>query len=1398
MSTTHTSSTTTPGRTRSNSFGSSPIGRGVRRVQSMFGTPGGGGGSGGAGTGAGGAGSGGGGGAGSGGGGGGNPGGNANPNPPNVPYVPQHPIMGGLCSDGYGGQVAWTGNGEPNAYWTGLAHPTPSPKEILQRRPQDTKGGSIKFKEISKGLTTKFDDTKENITDFGARLLPLFQLRGQDTITYVPYGTEMHSVLAYPHRFTSETLQATALLRTSLYDEYDFTNDTTAKLALYDSVTDDIKKRVQKQDPENKWMFLEAFAALVEEYEPDSIAKYDDLKDALRALKPSAFPQQNLIHLSDKFLDIAKELEKGGQYEHTLTRDMLKIFKSADWDLQDQLELEQRANTLEKALLSLGYEADPRRKERIMKDAKCTYKDINNLAKSQYHKAIAGKRFSPAKNAGDSKAVPRTFDANMTMLQFMTLVQQMKPGAPGMRNPAEPTKRPTPKPGAPRGRGRGGTPSGGPNGTGHPDPPRWNKVPPKTGAPTSKTVNDMKYYWCPKCKRWTKTHGQEEAPEGVGHSPKPSSGPKAANLGVVFDPAVWHVGLGADVVTDVIGLVAPWLLSLLCLGALYVHGLAGVQAGLYQLLVGVVDMIHGCFTALDLGLAWIGLPCLIYFLVWGIPSPHRSYKWELKARRKAPDKPVYHMEVDKSVRVVWSTVMPLLLALSLGSMLPSRAVWWPLLSEGATWLWINHQWSLLAPVLWLILFGVTLWVAFHPTATTEERWKRRWHSKHYRKKGRVRRHDPAFARGLCKQWNRHYPRRLRSAGIYKTRGTLCSLTRLARLLEMAMTEVRTQQRNTPMHRLPPKKLYVPPHRRQDAFNPGRPGMHEGWTARGLDARGERVYRSDTRTPEYRSTATPASCRRPQRPKQSKQSTHNHCSYTPMPSDAFAQNMGTWYKEQPAQTVSSVEPTPVALDPKQTAAISRVFSCYLMSQTVPKAWSLRAALQDVSKFRRALPKEATFRVIWDSGASVSISPKRSDFVGPLDKVGWMPKLQGLAKGLNIKGAGHVAWSFHDTNGMLRTLKLPALFVPNCPVRLLSTTSLLRTYDDEKVEADAWQMMLSGAAGDPFRASVIALIDPRDHLPSTTGYNYSETVIPPAALNAAISVVSDANKNLSEPEKELLRWHYRLGHMDFRKVQALMRAGVLSQSGATRSLHTAAAKLRHSPKCAACQFGKQTQRSTGATVSHVVRDREGALRQDTLLPGQKVAVDHFVCSTKGRLFGSKGKTSEDLMYSGGCIFVDLATNHVHVELQSKLNTHETSGAKDLYEAMCRDHGVVPQSYHSDNGSAFTSKGFTESLQQFAQVSSFAGVGAHHHNAIAERAIQDHHDDSTHDDASCSDPLARCCRRLSLADGSTTCGVPVQSCTRSRYWSFPTRSLHPKSMASAQVPRPARLGMSSVRSR
>ena len=124
--------------------------------------------------------------------------------------------------------------------------------------------------------------------------------------------------------------------------------------------------------------------------------------------------------------------------------------------------------------------------------------------------------------------------------------------------------------------------------------------------------------------------------------------------------------------------------------------------------------------------------------------------------------------------------------------------------------------------------------------------------------------------------------------------------------------------------------------------------------------------------------------------------------------------------------------------------------------------------------------------------------------------------------------------------------------------------------ETITIESHHLTLSGTS-DPTRGSIIARIDPSNNLPTTLAYRYNDAVETAQGLNAVVTTVSQSNFNLSEPQKELLRWHFRLGHVLMRTIQFLMRSGVLAQSEAQRRLHLASCKLRVQdyPKCAAYQ-------------------------------------------------------------------------------------------------------------------------------------------------------------------------------------------------------------------------------------
>jgi hypothetical protein len=71
-----------------------------------------------------------------------------------------------------------------------------------------------------------------------------------------------------------------------------------------------------------------------------------------------------------------------------------------------------------------------------------------------------------------------------------------------------------------------------------------------------------------------------------------------------------------------------------------------------------------------------------------------------------------------------------------------------------------------------------------------------------------------------------------------------------------------------------------------------------------------------------------------------------------------------------------------------------------------------------------------------------------------------RINGITNGLSVHAKGTVAWTFMDSMGMFRTLKLPCLHVPKVPIHLLSTASLLQLYLDEMLHQTPNTLTLSG--------------------------------------------------------------------------------------------------------------------------------------------------------------------------------------------------------------------------------------------------------------------------------------------------------------------------------------------------
>ena len=82
----------------------------------------------------------------------------------------------------------------------------------------------------------------------------------------------------------------------------------------------------------------------------------------------------------------------------------------------------------------------------------------------------------------------------------------------------------------------------------------------------------------------------------------------------------------------------------------------------------------------------------------------------------------------------------------------------------------------------------------------------------------------------------------------------------------------------------------------------------------------------------------------------------------------------------------------------------------------------------SKSLNHMNKNSKFTVIWDTGASISISPNKSDFT-KLNKCK-NKSLLGISRGPKIEGEGIVTWCLTDESGVVRSFDVPALYVPSC--------------------------------------------------------------------------------------------------------------------------------------------------------------------------------------------------------------------------------------------------------------------------------------------------------------------------------------------------------------------------------
>ena len=358
------------------------------------------------------------------------------------------------------------------------------------------------------------------------------------------------------------------------------------------------------------------------------------------------------------------------------------------------------------------------------------------------------------------------------------------------------------------------------------------------------------------------------------------------------------------------------------------------------------------------------------------------------------------------------------------------------------------------------------------------------------------------------------------------------------------------------------------------------------------------------------------------------------------------------------------------------------------------------------------------IIFDSGASITITPYKEDFIGDIDysssAIGNV-QLLGVSEATQIIGVGKIKLMVHTDTGAKRNIITTAYLVPNARVRLLS---LLR-YKEDYIGQGCSFLLDDRGCTFTFPRSIGGgkiTFDYRgrnNFIPRTTAYSQSYAK-PARKHHKVFMVLEDSNLNLTSAQKELLKWHFCLGHFNMQWIQRLFTKKILT------SLETNITSRNAICKCMACQFAKQTRRPEGTSTQKIKPEKDGNLKKGILRPGAMISSDQFVSSVPGRLPNTYGRERDSEKFVGGTIFIDEASGYFGVSNQVSLNAGETIKAKHSFERDAIRHGVIIRGYRADNGT-YRSKEFREDIAKFGQTLQFCGVGAHHQNGIAERGIR-----------------------------------------------------------------------------
>jgi hypothetical protein len=386
---------------------------------------------------------------------------------------------------------------------------------------------------------------------------------------------------------------------------------------------------------------------------------------------------------------------------------------------------------------------------------------------------------------------------------------------------------------------------------------------------------------------------------------------------------------------------------------------------------------------------------------------------------------------------------------------------------------------------------------------------------------------------------------------------------------------------------------------------------------------------------------------------------------------------------------------------------------------------------------------TFEVVLDTGCTFAMTHDLNDFVTEPVFDDW-GKVQTALTTMSLTAFGTIHWNIQTTAGHNFILTVPGFYVPGFTVQLLSPQDYVRYHG---LSAS------SGQYGGNSKEFWLNLQDGHSQLQAPIVFGSKLPIVAAQRVTPSCSCLSssintesvniydDSNHNLTTTQKFLLLDHCRLGHLNFKHQQSFYRPNTHTspsfkqgESNTSLSFKQGESTTLEScllpkvpglrtcaiPHCKACLLSKAKRCHTPGKLTIIDHRIAGALKRDDILPGDKISMDHYQSSVRGRLEYTKGHENDVEQYIGGTIFVDHASGLIFTQHQPTLGSGDTSRSLGKLEQFFSDHNVSIKGFHTDNG-VFTSSDFRTHLMENNYCMKLSGVGAHHQNGVAERAIQ-----------------------------------------------------------------------------